>query len=132
MTLQSPSIPQWLGKTIAAPSQRQPAVEIRNIAHTCAMKRAAKADDIHLVPWNEKRVIPFCCCRHERLAECAIAAPLPSNLCASAAESLSCPGHDPKLKAELFNKFTYNILSAIWMGSVGMIEMIPLNLPKNI
>jgi hypothetical protein len=39
------------------------------------------------------------------------------NLCASAAESLSCPGYDLKLKAELSAKFTYNIMSASWMNN---------------
>ena len=54
------------------------------------------------------------------------------NLCASAAESLSCPGYDPKLKAELSTKFTYNIVSAIWMNNADMIVRIPLDLPRNI
>ena len=51
---------------------------------------------------------------------------------ASAAESLSCPGYDPKLKAELSTKFTYNIVSAIWMNNADMVVRIPLDLPRNI
>ena len=88
-----------------------------------------KTDNTHLVPWSEKRVIPLVAeTRGGLSAHCRAFI----NLCASAAESLSCPGYDPKLKAELSTKFTYNIVSAIWMNTADMIVRIPLDLPRNI
>ena len=88
-----------------------------------------KTDTTHLVPWSEKRVIPLVAeTRGGLSAHCRAFI----NLCASAAESLSCPGYDPKLKAELSTKFTYNIVSAIWMNNADMIVRIPLDLPRNI
>ena len=88
-----------------------------------------KTDDAQIVPWSEKRVIPLVAeSRGGLSAHCRGLI----NLCASAAESISCPGYNPKLKAELSTKFAYNIVSAIWMNNADMIIRIPLDLPRNI
>jgi hypothetical protein len=88
-----------------------------------------KTDDIHLVPWSKKRGIPLVAeTRGGLRAHCRALI----NLCASPAESLLCPGYDPKLKAELSTKFTYSIVSAKWMNNAGMSVRISLNLLRDI
>jgi hypothetical protein len=123
MALQSP-IPQWLEKTIAARREKQ------NWSAYMRYEEDYKTDDIHLVAWSEKRVIPLLAeTRGGLSAHCRALI----NLCASAADSLSCPGYDPKVKAELSTKFTYNIVSAmLWVNNADMIVRIPLNLLRNI
>ena len=73
-------------------------------------ERSYKSDDIHLVPWRVKPVIPLVAETRGGLIQ-QIRGLL--NLCTTLTESNAASGFNPKLNAELSSKFMYNIVSRL-------------------
>ena len=111
-------------KVLSAANRREP----QKLSKYGCNERSYKSDDIHLLPWREKPVIPLVAETRGGLSQKTRGL---ISLCATLAESNAAPGFNPKLKAELTSKFMYNIVSTIWLNNADMIVKIPRGIWHN-